>query len=65
MSNEPEPPTRRRQLVLLGLLYVAQALPLGFFVVALPAILRDRGVSLERCGFSRARLDSGVLVSGS
>ena len=51
MSNEPEPPTRRRQLVLLGLLYVAQALPLGFFVVALPAILRDRGVSLERVGF--------------
>lgn len=42
---------RRRQLVLLGLLYVAQALPLGFFVVALPAILRNRGVSLERVGF--------------
>lgn len=43
-------PTRRAQLTLLGLLYVAQALPLGFFVVALPAILRDRGVALEKLG---------------
>ena len=44
------PRTGRSQLVLLGLLYVAQALPLGFFVVALPAILRDRGVGLEKLG---------------
>ena len=51
MATDPAQPTRRRQLVLLGLLYVAQALPLGFFVVALPAILRDRGVSLEQVGF--------------
>ena len=49
-ASEPEPTTRHRQLALLGLLYVAQALPLGVFVIALPAILRDRGVSLERVG---------------
>jgi predicted MFS family arabinose efflux permease len=42
--------TRGRRFTLLGLLYVAQALPLGFFVIALPAILRARGVGVERIG---------------
>lgn len=41
---------RGSRLLLLALLYVAQALPLGFFVIAMPAILRSRGVSLEQIG---------------
>lgn len=41
---------RFSRLLLLALLYVAQALPLGFFVIAMPAILRERGVSLEQIG---------------
>lgn len=43
-------PRRDSRLLLLALLYVSQALPLGFFVVALPAILRSRGVALEKVG---------------
>lgn len=46
----PDRHVGRGRLLLLALLYVAQALPLGFFVVALPAILRERGVPLERIG---------------
>lgn len=42
--------SRWQRFALLGLLYVAQALPLGFFVIALPAILRARGVGVERIG---------------
>ncbi|MDX1996531.1 MAG: MFS transporter [Thermoanaerobaculia bacterium] len=49
MTTSP-PSGRPLRLVLLGLLYVTQALPLGFFVVALPAILRSRGASLEQVG---------------
>lgn len=49
MTTSP-PPGRPLRLLLLGLLYVTQALPLGFFVVALPAILRSRGVSREQIG---------------
>ena len=41
---------RFARLLLLALLYVAQALPLGFFVIAMPAILRSRGASLEQVG---------------
>jgi len=41
---------RGSRLFLLALLYVAQALPLGFFVIAMPAILRSRGASLEQVG---------------
>ncbi len=33
---------------MIGSLYVSQAIPLGFFIVALPAILRSRGASLEQ-----------------
>lgn len=43
-------PSRLSRLVLLALLYVAQALPLGFFVIAMPAIMRSRGASLEQVG---------------
>ncbi len=41
---------QREKLILLALLYVAQAIPLGFFTVALPAILRQRGVGLAQIG---------------
>lgn len=36
-----------QKMTLIASLYVSQAIPLGFFVVALPAILRQRGTSLE------------------
>lgn len=42
--------SRGSRLLLLALLYVSQALPLGFFVIAMPAILRSRGMSLEQVG---------------
>ena len=42
--------TPREKWLLLASLYVAQALPLGFFTVALPAILRQRGVGLAQIG---------------
>lgn len=38
------------KLLLLASLYVSQAIPLGFFTVALPAILRRQGVPLEQIG---------------
>ena len=37
----------RRRLTLLATLYVSQAIPVGFFVIALPAILREFGATLE------------------
>jgi MFS family permease len=36
------------KFLLLGSLYITQYLPIGFFWVALPAILRQRGASLEQ-----------------
>jgi len=42
--------TTRQRLTLIAALYVSQAIPLGFFVVALPAILRAQGLGLERVG---------------
>lgn len=39
---------------LIGLLYVSQAVPLGFFIVAMPAILRHQGLSLEYVGLLSA-----------
>jgi PAT family beta-lactamase induction signal transducer AmpG len=36
-----------RRMALIATLYVSQAIPVGFFVIALPAILRDTGASLE------------------
>ena len=37
----------RRRMTLIATLYVSQAIPVGFFVIALPAILRESGASLE------------------
>ncbi|MEM7698765.1 MAG: MFS transporter [Verrucomicrobiota bacterium] len=49
--SEPESASpRRTPLALLGALYVSQSVPLGFFIVALPAIARSEGLSLERVG---------------
>ena len=45
---------RRSRYVLIGSLYVSQAIPLGFFILAMPAILRSRGVSLENVGLFSA-----------
>jgi MFS family permease len=39
-----------RRYLLLGSLYTSQFLPLGFFFIALTAILRRQGASLERIG---------------
>ena len=41
-----------RKLALLGSLYLAQGLPYGFFTQALPAMLRQQGVSLEGIGLA-------------
>ncbi|MEM6280300.1 MAG: MFS transporter [Verrucomicrobiota bacterium] len=49
--EEPElQPRRKTPLGLLGALYVSQSVPLGFFIIALPAIARVEGLSLERVG---------------
>jgi len=42
----------RALLTVLGCLYLSQGLPYGFFTQALPAILRERGVSLAAIGAS-------------
>ncbi len=39
-----------RRYTLIASLYVSQAIPLGFFVVAMPGILRSYGVGLEQVG---------------
>jgi PAT family beta-lactamase induction signal transducer AmpG len=41
-----------KKLALLGTLYFSQGLPFGFFVQALPVLLRKRGVDLESIGLS-------------
>jgi PAT family beta-lactamase induction signal transducer AmpG len=40
------------RFALLGTLYFAQGLPFGFFVQAIPVILRSAGVSLSAIGFT-------------
>jgi MFS family permease len=45
---------RTRRFTLIALLYVSQAIPLGFFIVAMPAILRSEGVGLEQVGLLSA-----------
>jgi PAT family beta-lactamase induction signal transducer AmpG len=40
----------RKRLTLIAGLYVSQAIPLGFLIVAMPAILRRRGMGLELTG---------------
>lgn len=42
------------KLITLGSLYVSQAIPLGFFIIAVPTILRREGVSLEKIGLLSA-----------
>ncbi len=49
-----KPDPQKAPLGLLWTLYVSQAVPLGFFTVALPAILRQRGASLENVGLLSA-----------
>ncbi|MBI4864967.1 MAG: MFS transporter, partial [Candidatus Riflebacteria bacterium] len=44
--------TSRRKLALLSSLYFSQGLPYGFFVQALPVLLREAGVSLEVIGLT-------------
>ncbi len=41
------PGSTSRRMTLIAALYVSQAIPVGFFIIALPAILRDAGASLE------------------
>ena len=41
-------------MALIAGLYVSQAVPLGFFIVALPAILRRQGLGLEQTGMLSA-----------
>jgi len=43
-----------RLFALLALLYFAQGLPSGLIAKALPALLRDQGVSLSLIGFTSA-----------
>ena len=45
---------RPRKLSLLAALYVSQAIPLGFFIEAVPAIGRDLGLSLRDIGLIQA-----------
>jgi len=40
----------RRKFLILGCLYFSQGLPFGFFVQALPIIMRDMGASLPQIG---------------
>ena len=44
--------TTFRRLGLLGALYFAQGLPFGFFVQALPVLLRQRNYSLDEIGLT-------------
>ncbi len=46
--------SRSRRLSLLALLYVSQAIPLGFFIEAVPAIGRDFGLTLRDVGLLQA-----------
>jgi MFS transporter, PAT family, beta-lactamase induction signal transducer AmpG len=41
-----------KRLALLGALYVSQGLPYGFFTQALPALMRQQGISLKAIGFA-------------
>lgn len=43
-------PTTRQKLTLVASLYVSQAIPLGFFLTALPVILRQGGLPHETVG---------------
>lgn len=45
-------PNRKQVILLLTALYFAQGLPFGFFIQALPVVLRERGYSLEAVGLT-------------
>lgn len=54
-TDQPSPqsspqPTSRQKLSLVASLYVSQAIPLGFFLTALPVILRQGGLPHETVG---------------
>lgn len=46
----PSGNSRTRKYSLIGTLYVAQAIPLGFFITAMPVILRSEGLPIEHVG---------------
>lgn len=48
------PSSRLHRFALIATLYVSQAVPLGFFTVAVPAILRREGLGLESVGLLSA-----------
>lgn len=45
-------PTRHQQMLLFIALYAAQGLPYGFFTLALPALMREAGISLTVISFT-------------
>ncbi|MEM1206569.1 MAG: MFS transporter [Acidobacteriota bacterium] len=55
-SDIAEPPSNPRihKYGLIGTLYVAQAIPLGFFITAMPVILRSEGLPIEYVGLFSA-----------
>ncbi|MEM6793689.1 MAG: MFS transporter [Acidobacteriota bacterium] len=65
MSSSPSPEapdtpsrqatnSRASKYSLIGTLYVAQAIPLGFFITAMPVILRSEGMPIELVGLFSA-----------
>ena len=50
LSRMDPAPTARQKLTLVASLYVSQAIPLGFFLTALPVILRQGGLPHETVG---------------
>jgi MFS family permease len=54
MTSPALQPRRKDKLLLLLTLYVSQAIPLGFFLTAMPVILRRSGLSLEHVGLFSA-----------
>ncbi|MEM9281700.1 MAG: MFS transporter [Verrucomicrobiota bacterium] len=50
MTEKAPPPIPRTPFGLLASLYISQSVPLGFFIIALPAIARSEGLSLELVG---------------
>lgn len=53
-SRDSHQASPRGTLPLLLTLYVSQAIPLGFFITAMPVILRQKGLSLESVGLFSA-----------
>lgn len=55
----------RAKLLLLGSLYTTQFLAIGFFIAALPTILREQGVPLQRRLAENEILNEYMLHGGS